>query len=101
MSDNQASGAEIHVEVVYALPERQYLHKVVLAAGSTLEQAIQASGILSQRHDIDLAKNKVGVFSRPARLNDLVNDGDRVEIYRPLLIDPKDLRRQRAERTKK
>ncbi|WP_312857217.1 RnfH family protein [Acerihabitans arboris] len=91
----------MHVAVVYALPERQYLRQVVLAPGSTLEQAIQASGILAIRHDIDLGKNKVGVFSRPARLSDQVNDGDRVEIYRPLLIDPKDLRRQRAERTKK
>lgn len=93
--------SDIHVEVVYALPDRQYRHQITLADGSTLEQAIKASGILSQRKDIDLAKNKVGIFSRPARLDDRVNDGDRVEIYRPLLIDPKDLRRQRAERTKK
>ncbi|MEA9392413.1 RnfH family protein [Acerihabitans sp. TG2] len=92
---------DIHVEVVYALPDRQYRHQITLADGSTLEQAIQASGILRQRKDIDLAKNKVGIFSRPAKLADKINDGDRVEIYRPLLIDPKDLRRQRAERTKK
>lgn len=92
---------DIHVEVVYALPERQYLRQVILAPGSTVEQAIRASGILTIRHDIDLGKNKVGIFSRPAKLSDRVNDGDRVEIYRPLLIDPKDLRRQRAERTKK
>lgn len=100
MPDTPA-GSDIHVEVVYALPDRQYRHQITLADGSTLEQAIKASGILSQRKDIDLAKNKVGIFSRPARLDDRVNDGDRVEIYRPLLIDPKDLRRQRAERTKK
>ncbi|WP_413727846.1 RnfH family protein [Sodalis sp. RH19] len=93
--------ADIRVEVVYALPERQYLRQLVLAAGSTLEQAIQASGLLAIRHDIDLDKNKVGIFSRPAKLSDLLTDGDRVEIYRPLLIDPKELRRQRAERTKK
>ncbi|WP_410013964.1 RnfH family protein [Sodalis sp. C49] len=93
--------ADIRVEVVYALPERQYLRQLVLAAGSTLEQAIQASGLLAIRHDIDLDKNKVGIFSRPAKLSDRLNDGDRVEIYRPLLIDPKELRRQRAERTKK
>ncbi|TCV92186.1 RnfH family protein [Biostraticola tofi] len=92
---------EIHVEVVYALPEKQYLRKVVLEEGSTLEQAIKASGLLTQRRDISLATNKVGIFSRPAKLEDQVNDGDRVEIYRPLLVDPKELRRQRAERTKK
>ncbi|MGB3256095.1 RnfH family protein [Buttiauxella gaviniae] len=90
---------EIKVEVVYALPEKQYLLKVRLAQGSTVEQAIAASGILELRTDIDLAKNKVGVFSRPVKLTDTVNDGDRVEIYRPLIADPKELRRQRAEKT--
>ncbi|MFZ3391215.1 RnfH family protein [Buttiauxella gaviniae] len=90
---------EIKVEVVYALPEKQYLLKVRLAQGSTVEQAIAASGILELRTDIDLAKNKVGVFSRPVKLIDTVNDGDRVEIYRPLIADPKELRRQRAEKT--
>ncbi|WP_413499166.1 RnfH family protein [Buttiauxella gaviniae] len=89
---------EIKVEVVYALPEKQYLLKVRLAQGSTVEQAIAASGILELRTDIDLAKNKVGVFSRPVKLTDTVNDGDRVEIYRPLIADPKELRRQRAEK---
>ncbi|MFB0713565.1 RnfH family protein [Buttiauxella noackiae] len=89
---------EIKVEVVYALPEKQYLLKVRLAQDSTVEQAIAASGILELRTDIDLAKNKVGVFSRPVKLTDTVNDGDRVEIYRPLIADPKELRRQRAEK---
>lgn len=89
---------EIKVEVVYALPEKQYLLNVRLAQGSTVEQAIAASGILELRTDIDLAKNKVGVFSRPVKLTDTVNDGDRVEIYRPLIADPKELRRQRAEK---
>ncbi len=89
---------EIKVEVVYALPEKQYLLNVRLAQGSTVEQAIAASGILELRTDIDLAKNKVGVFSRPVKLADAVNDGDRVEIYRPLIADPKELRRQRAEK---
>lgn len=89
---------EIKVEVVYALPEKQYLLKVRLAQGSTVEQAIAASGILELRTDIDLTKNKVGIFSRPVKLTDTVNDGDRVEIYRPLIADPKELRRQRAEK---
>ena len=89
---------EIKVEVVYALPEKQYLLKVRLAQGSTVEQAIAESGILELRTDIDLAKNKVGIFSRQVKLTDAVNDGDRVEIYRPLIADPKELRRQRAEK---
>ena len=92
---------DISVEVVYALPEKQYLRRVLLAAGSTVEQAIIASGLLELRSDIDLAKNKVGVYSRPVKLTDVVNDGDRVEIYRPLIADPKELRRQRAEKAAK
>lgn len=92
---------DIRVEVVYALPERQYLRQLVLQEGSTLEQAIRASGLLALRQDIDLDVNKVGIFSRPAKLDDKLSDGDRVEIYRPLLIDPKELRRQRADRTRK
>lgn len=92
---------KIAVEVVYALPQKQYLQRVTLDEGATVEQAIQASGLLALRDDIDLSKNKVGIYSRPAKLQDVVNDGDRVEIYRPLIADPKELRRQRAEKSGK
>ncbi|EOF5135109.1 RnfH family protein [Salmonella enterica] len=84
------------VEVAYALPEKQYLQRVTLEEGATVEEAIRASGLLELRTDIDLAKNKVGIYSRPVKLTDTVQDGDRVEIYRPLIADPKALRRQRA-----
>lgn len=90
----------MQVDVVYALPERQYLRTVKLEEGSTVELAIVASGLLELRHDIDLQVNKVGIYSRAAKLADVVQDGDRVEIYRPLIADPKELRRQRAERAK-
>ena len=90
--------AKITVEVVYALPEKQYLHRVVLEEDATVEQAIRASGLLELREDIDLNLNKVGIYSRPVKLRDAVHDGDRVEIYRPLIADPKELRRQRAEK---
>ncbi|WP_313397225.1 RnfH family protein [Atlantibacter hermannii] len=93
--------AKITVEVAYALPEKQYLRRVTLDAGATVEQAINASGLLALRTDIDLAKNKVGVYSRPVKLTDALSDGDRVEIYRPLIADPKELRRQRAEKAAK
>ncbi|EED9437568.1 TPA_asm: RnfH family protein [Salmonella enterica subsp. enterica serovar Abortusovis] len=86
------------VEVAYALPEKQYLQRVTLEEGATVEEAIRASGLLGLRTDIDLAKNKVGIYSRPVKLTDTVQDGDRVEIYRPLIADPKALRRQRAEK---
>ncbi len=69
--------------------------------GSNVEQAIQESGLLEQCRDIDLQSNKLGIYSRPAKLGDLLNDGDRVEIYRPLIADPKELRRQRAEKARK
>ncbi|WP_436971774.1 RnfH family protein [Pectobacterium brasiliense] len=90
----------MQVDVVYALPERQYLRTVKLEEGSTVEQAIVTSGLLELRHDIDLQVNKVGIYSRAAKLTDVVQEGDRVEIYRPLIADPKELRRQRAERAK-
>ncbi|KGT90121.1 RnfH family protein [Enterobacter cancerogenus] len=90
---------DITVEIVYALPEKQYLRSVTLEEGATVEQAIKASGLLSLRKDIDLSSNKVGIFSRPVKLGDAVQDGDRVEIYRPLIADPKEMRRQRVERS--
>jgi putative ubiquitin-RnfH superfamily antitoxin RatB of RatAB toxin-antitoxin module len=90
---------KIQVEVAYALPEKQYLRQVSLPEGSTVEQAIIASGLLTLRTDIDLKKNKTGIYSRSVKLTDEVHEGDRVEIYRPLIADPKELRRQRAERS--
>ncbi|XXN62380.1 RnfH family protein [Enterobacter ludwigii] len=90
---------DISVEVVYALPDKQYLRAVTLDEGATVEQAIKASGLLLLRKDIDLSTNKVGIYSRPVKLSDAVQDGDRIEIYRPLIADPKELRRQRAERS--
>jgi len=92
---------KIQVEVAYALPEKQYLRQITLPEGSSVEQAIVASGLLTLRTDIDLKKNKVGIYSRSVKLTDTVHDGDRVEIYRPLIADPKELRRQRAERSAK
>ncbi|OTA14739.1 RnfH family protein [Xenorhabdus vietnamensis] len=92
--------SEINIEVVYALPERQYLRNVKIPQGATVEQAIIASGLLTLRDDIDLTKNKVGIYSRPTKLTDTLEEGDRVEIYRPLIADPKEMRRKRAERAR-
>lgn len=96
-----SASAKIVVEVAYALPEKQYLQRVTLQQGATVEEAIRASGVLELRTDIDLSKNKVGIYSRPGKLADVLQDGDRVEIYRPLIADPKELRRQRAEKSAK
>ncbi|UBX49244.1 RnfH family protein [Providencia alcalifaciens] len=92
--------SDINIEVTYALPEKQFLLSVRVAEGTTIEEAIIASGILTLRSDIDLKKNKVGIYSRPAKLGDVVQEGDRIEIYRPLIADPKELRRKRAEKSK-
>lgn len=86
----------ILVEVVYALNDRQKLLSVKLPAGSTVEEAIRRSGILADFPEIDLAVNKVGVFSKACKLDTVLRDKDRVEIYRPLIADPKEVRRQRA-----
>ncbi len=86
----------LRVEVAYAEPGRQRVLDIAIATGSTLEQALRASGILEEFPSIDLLKNKVGVFGRVCSLQQPLQQGDRVEIYRPLLMDPKDLRRQRA-----
>ena len=89
--------AEIHVEVIYALPDRQPLLNVRLADGATVEDAIRSSGVLDAFPEIDLVKNKVGIFSKLVKLDEKVRDRDRVEIYRPLIADPKEVRRKRAE----
>ncbi|MBX4181131.1 RnfH family protein [Sodalis sp. CWE] len=92
---------KVRVTVVYALPEKQYVHQLVLKKGSTVEEAIHASGLLLIRSDINLSVNKVGIFGRLTQLKDKLNDGDRVEIYRPLRISAKDLRRQHINHKKK
>jgi hypothetical protein len=94
------SAAAIHVEVIYALPAQQPLLQVRLAEGATVEDAIRASGVLDAFPEIDLAKNKVGIFSKLVKLDEKVRDRDRVEIYRPLIADPKEVRRKRAEEGK-
>lgn len=88
---------EITVEVAYALAERYFLKKIKVKSGCNIQSVILQSGVLSQFKEIDLRENKVGIFSRPAKLTDLAQDGDRIEIYRPLLADPKEIRRKRAE----
>ncbi len=94
------SATTINVEVVYALPGQQPLLQVQLAEGATAEDAIRQSGVLDAFPDIDLAKNKIGIFSKLVKLDEVLRDKDRVEIYRPLIADPKEVRRKRAEEGK-
>lgn len=94
------SNENVRVEVVYALPAQQILKTVLVPPGSSVETTIRASGLLTQFPEIDLAKNKVGIFSKLVKLDETVRDKDRVEIYRPLIADPKEVRRKRAEEGK-
>lgn len=91
----------LKIEVAYANPSEQRIVNVEVEEGSTIEAAISRSGILAVFPEIDLSKQKVGVFSKPRELTDLVNDGDRIEIYRPLIIDPKEARRAKAKQLAK
>ncbi|REL27660.1 RnfH family protein [Thalassotalea euphylliae] len=91
---------QIHIEVVYGLATRQELIALPVAKGTTIEQAIIESGIMDMFDDIDLTKNKVGIWSRAAKLSDELEDLDRIEIYRPLIADPKEVRKRRAEKAK-
>jgi len=90
----------IHVEVVYALPLEQRVFTLVVNKNALVEDIIKQSGILELYPEINLSKNKVGVFSRNVKLDATVRDKDRIEIYRPLLADPKEIRRKRAEQAK-
>ena len=84
------------MEVAYALPGEQIIIALDVPGGITLEEAIQRSGILTQFPDIDLNKNKVGIFSKICKKDQVLRNMDRVEIYRPLIADPKAIRKQRA-----
>jgi uncharacterized protein len=93
--------ARLSVEVCYALANEQTVIAVELPEGATLQQALDASGILQRYPQIDLGTQKVGVFGKLKPLDTVLADHDRVEIYRPLLVDPKVSRQRRVEKTRK
>jgi len=91
----------LNIEVIYATPKQQALIELSVKLGTTIEQAIHQSGVLTEHTDIDLAVNKVGIFSQVKPLDYVLKAGDRIEIYRPLIADPKAKRREKAEMNKK
>lgn len=93
----------IEIEVVYAAPQQQVVLAFKIDEGTTIQDAIKLSGILVLFPEIDLSKQKIGIFSKPCELTHVIQAGDRIEIYRPLVIDPKEARRARdkAARAKK
>jgi len=97
----EKGAGRIKVEVAYARADQQALLEVQVAAGATVREAIEASGVLARFPEIDLARNKVGVFGKITPLDAHLRAGDRVEIYRPLIGDPKEIRKLRAAEGKK
>ena len=91
----------LSIEVCYAQPGEQTLIAVELPEGATVRQALDASGILTRYPQIDLAQQKVGIFGKLKPLDAVLADHDRVEIYRPLMVDPKAARQRRVEKTRK
>ena len=93
--------ATINVEVTYALPQRQELVSVRLQEGACVRDAVEASGLLQKYPEIDInGANKLGIYAKLAKPDAVLRDRDRVEIYRPLIADPKAVRKKRADEGK-
>jgi uncharacterized protein len=90
----------INIELVYALPAEQTLLKLEVPKSTTISAAIKLSGVLEKHPEIDLEKAKVGIFGKLSKADTVLRDKDRIEIYRPLIADPKEVRRKRAEEGK-
>jgi uncharacterized protein len=96
-----ASVDTLKVEVAYALPEEQHIFSLEVPQGTTAGQAIERSGVLERFPGIDLATQKIGIFGKLNKPDYVLRPGDRVEIYRPLIADPKEVRKQRAAEGKR
>ncbi len=91
---------EIQVEVVYGVAHTQKLLSLSFKQGTTVEEAIEQSGIIEFFPEIDLTENKVGIWNKAVKLSTVLDNYDRIEIYRPLIADPKEVRKRRAEKAK-
>ena len=91
---------EILVEIAYALPEEQVIISIKVPTKFNVKQAIERSGVQKKFPSIDLSKNKVGIFGKKTTLDHVLKNRDRIEIYRPLILDPKEMRRKRAAKKK-
>jgi uncharacterized protein len=93
--------ASLRIEVVYALPAGEDAVSVRLPPGATAADAVRASGILERHPEIDLERQRLGIYGRAVAAKAPLSDGDRVEVYRPLTLGPKEARRRRALRKKR
>ncbi len=98
MENSQINVEKIQIEVVYGIPTSQKILALSIDSNMTIEEAINESGIKKFYDEIDLSINKVGIWNRAAKLTDIVDDLDRIEIYRPMIADPKEVRKRRAEK---
>src|SRR5512142_3453810 len=94
------SDEKIKIELVYALPAEQTLLKLEVPRGATIAEAVRLSGILDKYPEIDLEKGKFGIFGKLSKTDVVLREKDRIEMYRPLIADPKEVRRKRAEEGK-
>ena len=91
---------KIMIEVSYALPKKQIIIPILVPKDISVKEAIELSGILKKFEEIDLSSNQVGIFGKLTSLDKSLRDHDRIEIYRPLIADPKEIRRKRAAKGK-
>lgn len=91
----------VRVQVCHARPDSVFLEDLVMSAGASLRQALFASSLQKAFPELDLSTAKIGVHGKLRALDDLLREGDRIEVYRPLLADPKDARRRRVVRERK
>ncbi len=94
------SDEKIKIELVYALPAEQAMLKLDVPKGTTLAEAVRLSGIQAKYPEIDIEKGKFGIFGKLSKTDVVLREKDRIEIYRPLIADPKEVRRKRAEEGK-
>ena len=98
--DDSINDDKVTIEVVYGVPHKQKILTLINAPTVQAEQAILASGVIDLFPEIDLKVNKVGIWNKAVKLSQVLNDLDRIEVYRPLIADPKDVRKRRAEKAK-
>ena len=96
MSETETTPETINVEVAYAEPDRQMILPVNVDVGTTVGGAIVQSGIMMKFPDLDVENSDVGIFGKATKMTAVLKDAERVEIYRPLIADPKEVRRKRA-----
>jgi putative ubiquitin-RnfH superfamily antitoxin RatB of RatAB toxin-antitoxin module len=96
MASSADIAEELQVYVAYATPQDEFIHPMRVAPGTTIGQAIENSGVLARFPEINLVTQPVGIYARKKTLETVLRDRDRVEIYRPLVADPKESRRKRA-----